>query len=112
MKNILGSQTVELLADAGYNLSFMRQAKGWRVEDLALRSGLSEKSIKNIESGKDFLFSSLVVLARTFKRGGKDAALSLVPRVEAVNLGRELQYTRLSQVNPSRVRIPKGVSVS
>ena len=112
MKNSLDTQTTALLEDAGHNLRLLRQAKGWRVEDLALRSGVSEKSIKNIESGKDFLFSSMIALMRVLKEGNPRAVASLVPNVEATDLVEELTYTRLSQNPVSRIRLSKGASIS
>jgi transcriptional regulator with XRE-family HTH domain len=106
MKHPIDVKTSELLTDAGYNLRLIRQAKGLRIEDLANASGLSARSIKNIEAGKDFMFSSLVSLVRALKKDPQDV-WSLVPAINAPTLQEELTYAQLAMQPNRRVRTPR-----
>ena len=101
MKSALDIETQNLIKDSGFNLRLMRKSKGLRIEDLANKSGLSEKSIRNMEAGKDFLFSSLFSVMRVLKEDEKDM-YKIAPVVSPVGLIEEMDYSSLVTILNSK----------
>ena len=48
------------------NLRALRQEKGWSVRELSKISGIPEKSLANIEEGKNFKVHYLIQLCRLY----------------------------------------------
>lgn len=55
----------------------LRKRCGWTQDDLAERTGLSDRSIRNAEAGKPIHFQTVVVLCNVFNR---ELMLSLTPQ--------------------------------
>ncbi len=48
------------------NIKSLREQKGWSVKHLSKISGTSEKTIRNIENGRNFGILSLIKLCRIY----------------------------------------------
>jgi len=56
------------MVDLGARVRREREARGWRLIDLASRSGLSIGTIRRIEAGEDVLLESVKKVATAFEK--------------------------------------------
>jgi len=56
------------MADLGARVRREREARGWRLVDLASRSGLSLGTIRRLEAGEDVLLESAKKVAAAFEK--------------------------------------------
>ena len=85
----------------GARVRALRTARGWSMRQLAARCAISERFLRDLETGRGNI--SVIRLARLAEAFGRSAATLLAEAEEAVSKGEALSATDPPPVSRSRV---------
>jgi transcriptional regulator with XRE-family HTH domain len=91
----MGATDLIRIEELGDRLRIARQRRGWTQKDLALKSGMSEGSIKNIEQGSPSIPIGFITQLMSVFVLSEELELLAQPHNDSVGKSIEVKFPRL-----------------